>query len=304
MTNTIEVGATAPVYPHRIDSSALSPSLAALVDDVVTPGLSREALGRALDAGLNDVTAALRAVPVAEGKLLERGISLVAGANPDLIVLTQNLRLPVTRAASELVDRNDPALYRSLSLDADSGGRKSYTPDLLLLNRRTDVAHLVDVKRSLGSYELSRIAELKHRMLAAALVVPDLLYKEYRRLNAKEVRVVILNAANQRADIAGGVWPLSHLDHLLEVTGAGAAMAELRDLFQRRVGQNWTAALADQARITCERTDVPSLAPGDDAEPRLTPTDAADDPGQSDQGWRHRPPVSIGFARAPRAVGA
>lgn len=289
-------GATAPVYFHAADLAALLPALETLVDEIVTAGLSREMLARALETGMTEVTSVLRAVPAAEGKLLERGIALIAGRNPDLVVLTQNLRLPVTRTASELVEMNDPALYRSLSLDADSGGRKSYTPDLLIVNRRTDVAHLVDVKRSLGSYELSRIAELKNRMLAAALVVPDLLYKEHRRLRANEVRVVILNAENQRADIEGGVWPLSHLDHLLEVTGAGEGMAHLRDLFQRKVEENWSAALASRRQVAS------IVNAGGNA--RKAPTlhcDEGDVCGTDTRG-RSRLPVSIGFARAPRAA--
>lgn len=195
--------AVTAVYPHAADLDAMRPSLEALIKDIVSTSLSIETLEKALSAGMSEIASVLRSVPVAEGRLLERGIALVAGLNPDLVVLTKNIKLPVTRAASELVEMNDPALYRSLSLDADSGGRKTYTPDLLILNRRTEVAHLIDVKRSLGSYELSRIAELKHRMLAAALVVPDLLYKEHRRLHAKEVRVVILNAENQRTTRTG-----------------------------------------------------------------------------------------------------
>lgn len=289
-------GATAPAYPHAAALAVLLPSLEALVDEIVASGLSRDTLGQALDAGMTEVTTLLRAVPAAEGKLLERGIALIAGRNPDLVVLTQNLRLPVTKAASELVEMNDPSLYRSLSLDADSGGRKTYTPDLLILNRRTEVAHLVDVKRSLGSYELARIAELKNRMLAAALVVPDLLYKEHRRLHAKEVRVVILNAENQRADIDGGVWPLSHLDHLLEVAEAGEAMAHLRELFQHRVEENWSAALASHRQIA----SVANAGGNARKAPRLHCDD--DDVCGSDSGRISRLPVSIGFARAPRAA--
>lgn len=284
------------VYPHAADLDAMRPALEALIKDIVSTSLSIETLEKALSAGMSEIASVLRSVPVAEGRLLERGIALVAGLNPDLVVLTKNIKLPVTRAASELVAMNDPALYRSLSLDADSGGRKTYTPDLLILNRRTEVAHLIDVKRSLGSYELSRIAELKHRMLAAALVVPDLLYKEHRRLHAKEVRVVILNAENQRADIEGGVWPLSDLDHLLEVDRAGSAMAQLRDLFQSRVEENWASALARRSDagtpvITGDRNGTrPRLSCDEDevCGPGLEPLS------------RH--PVSIGFARAPRAA--
>lgn len=258
---------TVPTYRDGVDLKELKTRLDALVTEVAASALSSEALARSFEAGLESMAAVLRAVPIHEGRLLERGISLIAERNPDLVVLTQNLRLPVTIAAMQLVEKNDPHLYRSLTLDADSGGRRSYTPDLLILNRRTRVAHVVDIKRSLSSYEVARIAELKNRMLASALVVPDLLYKEHRRLVAEEVRVVILNAESERSDIDGGIWPLSHLDHLLEVTGAGEAMASLRRMFRERVDANWASArermTASPAEMTLDGT--PSAAPSSES---------------------------------------
>jgi hypothetical protein len=154
---------------------------------------------------------------VLEGRLLEHGIRLLAGCNPDLVVLTQNIRLPVSPAALQLVEKNDEALYRQLTLDIDAPTRKSYTPDLIIVHRPTSVAYVVDVKRSLSSYESTRIGELKTRMLAGSLVVPDLLYRDHHRLVVTEVRVVIIEASGSRPDIERGVWPLSHLDHLLPV---------------------------------------------------------------------------------------
>ncbi|WP_275785407.1 hypothetical protein [Pararhizobium gei] len=290
---------TAPAYPTVADIETMRSRLDTLIDETVAPALSTDLLRRALVAGMTEITTILRAVPVAEGRLLERGIGLIASLNTDLVVLTGNLRLPVTKAATELVEMNDPKLYRLLSLDADSGGRKTYTPDLLILNRRTEVAHLVDVKRSLGSYEVSRIAELKNRMLAAALVVPDLLYKEYRRLQAKEVRVVILNADNQRIDLEGGVWPLSHLDHLLEVAGAGDVMATLRNLFQARIERNWNEALQSHGgKKAADVADAERFRLRDEAsENAQTP-----EPPGTLSPVALRPPIQIGFAQAPRAV--
>lgn len=296
---TIKHSTMAHAYATTADVETLKPSLNTLIDEIIAPVLSSQLLRRALTEGMGEITTILRAVPVAEGRLLERGVALLASLKTDLVVLTGNLRLPITKAAAELVAMNDPKLYRSLSLDADSGGRKTYTPDLLIVNRRTDVAHLVDVKRSLGSYELSRIAELKTRMLAAALVVPDLLYKEYRRLQAKEVRVVILNAENQRSDINGGVWPLSHLDHLLEVAGAGDVMAELRALFQVQIEANWNDALQGHGRAQAsdvaeaERLRSCGLAL-ENAQPTVPP--------EMLRAAGTRPPIQIGFAQVPRVA--
>lgn len=288
--NIIPAVATAS-YDLTIDLEDMRPALDKVVSEIVDTALSGAMFRRALAAGMDDIASVMRAVPAAEGRLLERGIGFLAKRNPDLVVLTDNLRLPVTKAAAELVAMNDVALVKSLSLDADSGGRKSYTPDLLIINRSTKIGHLVDVKRSLSSYEVSRIAELKNRMLAAALVVPDLLYKEHRRLHVEEVRVVILNAENQRTDIDGGVWPLTHLDHLLEIMGAGEVMAHLRELFQRRVEANWLSALNDHRLDTAPTLQTWSSDPSEGDVVRCRPRDA--DPSTS------RAPVSIGFARAP-----
>ncbi|MND29029.1 hypothetical protein D3C80_195270 [compost metagenome] len=292
MTAKNTPAAAAASYDLTIDLEDMRPSLDKLVSEIVDTALSGVMFRRALTAGMDDIASVMRAVPAAEGRLLERGIGFLAKRNPDLVVLTDNLRLPVTKAAAELVAMNDVALVKALSLDADSGGRKSYTPDLLIINRSTKIGHLVDVKRSLNSYEVSRITELKNRMLAAALVVPDLLYKEHRRLHVEEVRVVILNAENQRTDIDGGVWPLTHLDHLLEIAGAGEVMAHLRELFQRRVEANWMSALNDHRLDTA---NSPVISRSDPTERNgVRPRPSEDEPSAS------RTPVSIGFARPPR----
>ncbi len=163
MTAKITSVAAAASYDLTVDLEEMRPALEQLVDDVVDMALSGAIFRRALAAGMDDIASVMRAAPAAEGRLLERGIGFLAKRNPDLVVLTDNLRLPVTKAAAELVAMNDVALVKSLSLDADSGGRKSYTPDLLIINRSTKIGHLVDVKRSLSSYEVSRITELKNR---------------------------------------------------------------------------------------------------------------------------------------------
>ncbi len=163
----------------------------------------------------------MRAVPIQEGNLLEAGIARLASTSPDLLALTENIRLPVTPAALPAC-RNE----RRETLPPSDPRRRhrwpqGYTPDMVLIHQSKRLAYVVDVKRTLASYESTRIADLKVRMLASALVVPDLLYKEHRRIAVDEVRAVILNAEGQKTDLEHGVWPLSHLDHLLEIDGAG-----------------------------------------------------------------------------------
>ncbi|CAN7666404.1 hypothetical protein LJR030_002871 [Rhizobium sp. LjRoot30] len=293
---------TANLYHHSVDPDAMAIVFEQLITEVAS-ALSVEALTDALDAGIDSMSVILRAIPIHEGRLIERGISLIASGNPDLVVLTDNLRLPVTTAAMQLVEKNAAHLYRSLTLDADSGGRKSYTPDLLILNRSTRIAHVVDVKRSLSSYEASRIAALKARMLAAALVVPDLLYKEHRRLVAEDVRIVIVNAEGQRMDIDGGIWPLGHLDHLLEINGAGEAMTRLRKLFREKITENWAGARRQlqgkhPTSLDASGQGRDTLQAGDGGRQPSTMIDAANDaPGRSDDERVAMP--RIGFARIP-----
>lgn len=288
-----------PAYQNQLDLQVIQPRFDALVEELAAAIFPSGEVARSLSAGLDEIATMIRSVPTHEGRLLERGIAILAEANPSLVVLNQNIRLPVTKAAVELVEKNDPTLYRSLTLDSDSAGRKSYTPDLIILNRRTRVAHVVDVKRSLGSYETSRIADLKSRMLAASLIVPDLLYKEHRRLVAEDVRVVILNAANQRTDIEGGVWPLSHLDHLLEVGGVGEMMKSLRQAFRARVEETWAAALRS-FRLRTDGAHSSTLAEQSDPldeRGRGAAAEELKEDGEQGSGAL----IRFGFARAPLA---
>ncbi|MCZ8158607.1 MAG: hypothetical protein O9256_01780 [Rhizobiaceae bacterium] len=248
MTNTVSGAAAAPTHSHAVNPDVLHPRLDGLCHQVLTSSFGSTALMDALASELSDVSSLLRGLPAAEGRLIERGIQLIAGLNPDLVVLTENIRLPVSKAALDVVERNDPRHYASLTLDADSGGRRGYTPDMIIVNRGTKVAHVVDVKRSLSSYDAVRLQELKKRMLAGALTVPDLLYQEHHRLAVEAVQVVILDAQNGSRDASSGIWPVSDLDHLLGVEGAGKAIAYLRRTLQTSVEQVWREALQHYGR--------------------------------------------------------
>ena len=237
----------ARLYDKAIDPNVVQPRLLALAEQAATSAFAVSQMIDGLAKGLEEAATLMRAVPIQEGRLLEQGIVLLAGFNPDLRALTDNIRLPVTAAALQLVEMNNEANYRRLTLDADTGGRKGYTPDMLIVHQAKRLAYVVDIKRTLGSYESTRIADLKNRMLASSLVVPDLLYKEHRRMTVDEVRAVIINADGQKVDIDHGVWPLSHVDHLLEIDGAGLAIEWLRTQFASAIERNWRTAVRQLA---------------------------------------------------------
>lgn len=231
MTNKTNNPSTAATH-GTADHSSLRLALNELVRDELARSLSIGALVSMLDSGIAGLASLANASSVSEGRLLEKVIAAVAESNPGLHVFTQ-VRLPVREDALELVYKNPEALYRGLTLDANARTRKVYIADLILVDRDTRVAHVVDIKRSLGSYESARILELRQRMLAAALVAPDLLWRDRQRVSIDEVRVVILEAAGKRTDVRNGLWNLAHLDHLLGVPGAADLVRDVRDAFAR-----------------------------------------------------------------------
>ena len=81
-----------------------------------------------------------------------------------------------------------PSIIGSLTLDADHGGRKTYTPDLLILKSKDKAGARFDVKRIVITVRNNStiIDDLKTRMLAAAPCCTwTLFYKEHRRLVAE-----------------------------------------------------------------------------------------------------------------------
>lgn len=250
----------------QTDQVALTRALDQLVRDEIARSVSVDAMITMHEGGIAGLASLANAASVAEGRLLEKVIALIAESNPNLSVFAQ-IRLPVREDALELVDKNPEALYRGLTLDANARTRKVYVADLVIVDRTTRVAHVVDIKRSLGSYEAARIVELRQRMLAAALVAPDLLWKDHQRMAVDEVRVVILEAAGKRTDVKNGIWNLGHLNHLLDVRGAADLVRTVRKDFERFTEQN----LSEAREHLRKREAMSSLA----AEVQPTPQGAA-----------------------------
>jgi len=299
MTKTTLKTTTASVYAYSTDSPELTQQFDAFINDLVETSLSADALGQALSRGIDNLASVLRPLPALEGRLIELGIAAVAKCNPDLKVLTQNLRLPVLPAALQLVEMNDAENYHALTFDSDMGGRKTYTPDFVILNERTKTAHVVDAKRSVYTYDRVRIDDLQNRMKAAGLVVPDFLYKEHKRLVAKDVRVVILTTDHRKTDLTGGIWHISQLDHLVEVQGAGAAIASLQANFQSRIEVNWKQA----CQTFAQSLHLPTALPDHSEAVEEMEADDEDDPTPGDttvisaSGGPQQ--IKLGFAQVP-----
>lgn len=225
-------------HPHLVRFADVETDLDLLIDRAIAAIAEGEPTEDAILGHYVHIASLVRAVSFREGKLLEQAVERLAKANPNVLVLTQSLKLPLVKAAIEAVSGNDWTSLEGVTLDCEAPAKGSYTPDLIVVNRARHTAYILDLKRSLASYgDTSRLEELKVKMMAAAMVLPDWLYKTQKRLMVDAVEVAIVDGASRPSDHASGVWALSEIDDLLEIDGVAACMAELRRRFGLRVQQ-------------------------------------------------------------------
>jgi len=225
-------------YPHPVRYADVEADFDVLIDKAIAAIADGEPVEDEILGHYVNVASLVRAVSFREGKLLEQAVERLAKVNPDLVVLMQSIKLPLVKAAIEAVTGNHWRQLEGVRLDCEAPAKGSYTPDLIVVNRAKRAAFVLDLKRSLASYgDTSRLEELKLKMLASAMVLPDWLYKTQKRLMVETVGVAIIDGASRPSDHAAGVWALSEIDDLLEIDGAAACMAELRLRFGRRVQQ-------------------------------------------------------------------
>ncbi|HCD84954.1 MAG TPA: hypothetical protein DEQ45_14205 [Agrobacterium sp.] len=225
-------------HPHLVRWSDVEADLDLLIDRAIAAIADGEPTEDEILGHYVHIASLVRAVSFREGKLLEQAVERLAKANPNILVLTQSLKLPLVKAAMEAVSGNDWTSLDGVKLDCEAPAKGSYTPDLIVVNRARHTAYILDLKRSLASYgDTSRLEELKLKMMASAMVLPDWLYKHHKRLMVGAVEVAIVDGASRPSDHAHGVWALSEVDDLLEIDGVAACMAELRQRFAVKVQQ-------------------------------------------------------------------
>ncbi|MBI1620812.1 hypothetical protein [Aquamicrobium zhengzhouense] len=252
------------------DIAALRPDLERLVEQAIDAVSGCTAKPDATFGVWAEIVAAIRSTAFHEGKLLERGIARLAACNPDLSVVPLERPMPVVPAAREVLRRNEGVL-RGLRLSPEVHSRETYAPDLVIVDRKRHAALILDVKRSLLSYEMPRLNELRSKMLAVAMIASDWLTLECRTPPIVDVSVAIVDGSDEMIDHERGIWGLSEIDVLLEIEGAGAAMGVLRDLFGKRV----RALLAERCRKEVQQSFI------DAASASLSGLEAVMEPGAS-----------------------
>ena len=193
---------SASVSHAALGSSSVAPELEPILSGLVDQALEAIRAGnyRSDDVfgDYAELNSFVRAVTFHEGILLEQGLERLASLSPVLRVIKLLEPLPIVPAALELLERNDWDALEAIHLRSDVHYKQSYMPDLLFLDRVARRAIIIDVKRSLSSYQESKLKALRRKMMAAALTAGDVLHQQGRQ-GIAEIDIAIIDGSDERA---------------------------------------------------------------------------------------------------------
>jgi hypothetical protein len=219
---------------HCASTAELEQQFRSMIDKALGAIVTCEPKADQIFGEFSEFVSVARSVAFHEGRLLEWGIIAVARCNPDLVILPPDRPMPIVPAAIELLKKNEWREIQGIRLPSEVHASKTYTPDLFIANRRRHSGLIIDVKRSLASYAENRLEDLRFRMLAVAAIASSWLGERQGPVLV-EVGTAIIDGADLASDHDKGVFKLSEVGDLLEVEGAGIALARLREMFSERV---------------------------------------------------------------------
>jgi len=217
-------------------SHAVDPQHRLVVDDAIRQLRSCHSASTDVHWQSAGLIALSAQVTAAEGRMLERLLREKVSSEARFKVLDSGIDLPLLDEAERMLALNEWTSLSSLAVDPDRRATRHYRPDLIIIERATRRAIIVDVKRSLSSYSGNRqLNHLKNRMLAAALVAPQILYTEHQRTMVTRTEIAILDLADSRSAYGEGIFGLCHLDALLGMPGLAADMQQCRIVYRAAV---------------------------------------------------------------------
>lgn len=292
---------SASVSHAALGSSSIAPELEPILSGLVEQALEAIRAGSARSDDVfgdyAELNSFVRAVTFHEGILLEQGLERLASLSPDLRVIKLSEPLPVVPAALELLERNDWDALEAIHLRSDVHYKMSYMPDLLILDKVARRAIIIDVKRSLSSYQESKLKALRRKMMAAALTAGDVLHQQGRQ-GIAEIDIAIIDGSDEQSAQERGVFALREVGELLRLPYAGQAMLKLREMFAARV-QNEMQQLC-QRLVTAPAE--PDTINSDDC--LVSIGEDAEDEGEeaAEIASEPMPPIRVGFARGLGAI--
>lgn len=271
-------------------AAPVSPSIAALINSAVVAAAPPALLQKAISGEPAALMTLGRAIAQQEGYLVQHALAKLLSAATDRVSLP-SLRIPILDAALDLVALNRTGTYTEITLDSAAKSRRSYTADIVLVDKLKRHAWIIDVKRSLTGYD-SKLSELLSRMQAAGLVLPDLLWREHQRLAVGSVAVAVIDASSERHKPENGIWAISEIDSLFELVGFAKqcvrVVLEYRDIIQK----SWQMQLDQRASRTDGANGSAQRLMHDDQM-----NDSRADADSSQSAGRRSAPIKVGLAR-------
>lgn len=212
-----------------------------------------------------------------EARLIEDAAILMCEAEAHLRVIRLDRPFPLVAAAFEALQGNDWSTLQGIRLPSRVYAEDSYMPDLVVLDRRSMTAYLLDIKRAIDN-KISRIRALMTRLKAAALVAPDWLSMRARVHGVACTRIAILDASGAFDEPSSGIMPLAALEQVLEVPGLAARMADLRHRFALRIEREMDRLLPDASGGTGKRRSGIGSGSSDSAPRSDNDTSTDDEP--------------------------
>ncbi len=111
-----------------LGTTGLPPALQRILQSELRKSLSVDALKTMLNGGIPGLASLANAKAVAEGRVLEQAITILAESNRQVDVLMQ-VRFPVLDAALDIVELNPEISYRA-SVSTSGQGRDAATPPI------------------------------------------------------------------------------------------------------------------------------------------------------------------------------
>jgi hypothetical protein len=138
-------------------------------------------------------------------------------------------QLPVTNDALKIVETRLNHDFEIISFDSNDLSGDFYIPSILGIHEPSSTV----LMGSVGEFAMmaeSDIQNLKHQMIAAALVLPDYLEQKSICKRADTVELALIDISKTPNTAERQFWPLQNIDDLLCVSGAAQAIQDIRNM--------------------------------------------------------------------------
>lgn len=195
-------------------------------------------------------------LPRNDGRAQEQVLEIIARYIDGLSVINSGLKFGINPKYVDLIKSNDAASIASLQTDYEAEPRGvTYRPDVLIINKRTGNACLVDFKRQVGTIDTTKLNRIADNLTIARAQVSDFLYQKHKRMriDGDAISWAIVDCSDQR-DVPNrfqeaGVFGLESLDVICGVRNIASAYRLSRDLMAKEFRRGERELMAESNRF-------------------------------------------------------